>query len=599
MVKKCAVASLLLFAIALMGTSTATARSPYLYIGEVKGVHIYGKVTDQNGKPLQARIETWYPKIGYVTEERGKPVPRKEQSIRQLFHADYSNEKGWYMVSTFPGDWLVRVTAGPEYTTKEFIVNTTKDQTSGQCHDISLTRLYDLRARGWYSIDVHHHSFYSHGIQRPRQVYEAAKSLGLDALILTDHNAVSQCPEWFEYGDDRFLALCGVEISTKPAKTLGPHKGNGHNNAIGVTKLPGAKDPGNPNWSKRYIFDSCQDNQRAIDETHAMGGLYAINHPMQARHRPDGTFSCWGEVRNFDAIEIHNGGYGAGPFTTYLLGTNPARSDYWNVDTLSAQAWFEFLNAGNKIAAWGSSDSHDHLELREPGTQTLDRWNKITGNGRTYVHARDLSWSAMKDALKRGNAFVSNGAYGLLLFVDSKGKEPGDEVRVGEDGIVPLTIEILSNRPLEGYKDGIRIIQAGKIIKTIPTEAGAWTMKIKTEVKIDTQKDTWLVVQAFGQWPSMAITNAIYLDVVPHGKWGAAEWTFPKGAATWNNPWPVVPEITVPDGPSRPPYPQPEPAIGYNRPMSREIAERLLTEEYKDKNIAEDVKKSRVFEYIK
>jgi hypothetical protein len=585
----------------ILGANLAMARSPYLYVGEPTGVKIFGKITETiSGKPLQARVEVWYPKVGYVSEEGGKPVPRAEQAIRQLFHADYANEKGWYMVSVFPGDWLVRVTAGPEYAAEDFLIRVTKEETSGRRHNISLTRLYDLHSRGWYSIDVHHHTFASDAIHsRPEQMYEAAKSVGLDAVVLTDHNTVAAYPEWSEYNNEKFLAVSGVEMSAVPSKDAQPHKAFSHANALGVVGLPGATDPTNPSWGLRYQYSSCQNEQRAIDETHAMGGLYMINHPMQARYRLAGSFACFGEVKNFDAIEF-NGGYGAGPFLTYLLGTDPARVTYWNADTLIAQVWFEFLNAGNKVAAWGSSDTHDTLELGDSfGTQGLHRWNKFTGNQRTYVRSGELTWPAVKDALKKGKAFVNNGAYGLLLLVDSQGKGPGDEVKVGPNGVVPLTIEVLANRPLEGFEEGIRIIQGGKIIKTIPTEAGQWTIKIDTEVKINSAEDTWLVVQAFGQWPSMAITNAIYLDVAPYGKWGAAKWTVPKGAATWNNPWPLVPDITVPDGPSRPEYKQPEPAVGYNRPMNRETAERLLTEEYKINKVKKDVSQSKAFEYLK
>jgi hypothetical protein len=573
-------------AVVLLLAQTAFARGPHLYGGEVNRETIHGKITDQDGQPLPARVELWYPEPGYITEEGGKPVPRREQTARQLFHADFANAKGWYAVTAFPGTWLVRVTAGPEYSTREFIVQVAERENDGQRHDIALTRLYNLRARGWYAIDVHHHSLHSDGMDTVEQIHAAARSVGLDAVALTDHNTVAHCAEWAEYSSADFLAVCGVEVSTSQPEALKPHQGHGHQNAIGVTALPGATDPDNPNWSGRYMYSSCADVQRAIDETHAMGGLYMINHAMQGRHRPTGSFMCWAGVQGFDAIEIHNGGYGAGPFTPFILGLNPGRIDYWNVDTFNTQVWFEFLNAGNKVAGWASSDSHDTLALSS--TRGLHRWNNFTGNGRTYVRAAELSWPALREGLRRGHCFINNGVDGLLLFVDSNGQEPGDTVQVGADGMVPLTIEVLANRPLQAFADGIRIIQGGRVVQTIATEAGALTMRVQTEIQIAPGADTWLVVQAFGQWPSMALTNALYLDLAPHGAWGAAQWTPPPGAVTWNNPWPLVPEITVPDGPAQPPHPHPEAAIGYGRPLTREIAERLLREQYEIKGIEED-----------
>jgi hypothetical protein len=160
----------------------------------------------------------------------------------------------------------------------------------------------------------------------------------------------------------------------------------------------------------------------------------------------------------------------------------------------------------------------------------------------------------VKHSLKKGNAFVTAGYWGPLLLVTSRGGQgPGDVVRVGKKGKVPLRIKVLSNRPLADQADGIRIIQGGRVIKTIPTVGGKMKMKVKTKVTIDTKKDTWIVVEAFGQWPSMAMTNAIYLDVEPYGDWGADSWQFPEGSENWFNPFPNAPEITVPDGPSEPP----------------------------------------------
>jgi hypothetical protein len=133
---------------------------------------------------------------------------------------------------------------------------------------------------------------------------------------------------------------------------------------------------------------------------------------------------------------------------------------------------------------------------------------------------------------------------------------------------VTLHYRLLSNRPLKGYQDGIRVIKNGKIDSTLPTKDGVLEMEGSVKVKVDASKDSWIVVEAFGDWPSMAMTNAFYVDPPPYGTWEKTEWIFPKGARTWNNPFdPVknVPAVTVPDGPEVPAIPLAKVKLGEYR----------------------------------
>jgi hypothetical protein len=544
----------------------------YRYIGQKNSETIYGRVTDENGNPIVARVELWHAELGKVTEEMGEAVPESLQYVRNQFHADFSNDNGWYHVIAIPGEWMVRVTKGPEWEIKEFSVSVDDTELDGQRHDVTLKQLYDLSARGWFSGDTHHHSTHSDGRQPPYEVYESSIASGLDWCALTDHNTVDQNEEWVEFTSDDFLAVSGMEVTTNALpEDEEKKKGYGHQNALGVMDLPNPIDPENPVIWNRYMYDSWEDIQKAIDETHEMGGLYMINHAMQSRDWADGTFSFWGKVKNFDAIEVWNGE--DPPHYPSIRTFHPTRTYYWNTNTMNTQVWFEFLNAGNKVAGWASSDSHDVYGLSY-GTGPV--YNKaITGFGSTYVKSNKLTWPAVRDALKKGNVFMSAGYWGPLLLVDSKGKIPGEEVEVGADGVVPLHIEVLSNHPLKGYAEGIRVIQGGTVIKTIPTADGKMTMDIETEVTIDPSQDTWLIVEVFNDYPAVAITNPLYLDVEPYGKWGATEWTFPQNAEKWMNPWPIHPPITVADGPSVPSVETPATEVGYGRPAN---AEALISE---------------------
>jgi|GEM_PF-844154 len=546
-----------------------------LWLGERNVETVYGRIVDQSGKPIVARVELWYPELGLVTTEMGQALPRGEQYQRDLFHSAYSNEDGWYSMEAIEGDWLVRVTKGPEYEIKETRISVAKGENDGRRIDWTLAHLYDMGALGWYSGDMHHHSSQSDGRQNPRGILEAVIGNDLDFAALTDHNQVAGDEEWASYatyGGQAFLPIPGLEVSTTASSAQAKAgKGWGHMNAIGVSSLAGATDPSNTNIYSRYLMDNAKYVQRCIDETHEKGGLYLLTHSMWAMDWPDGTISTWGEIKNYDAIDVFIG-WDLGPHMPTIMAADYADSIFgtaqYNLNTMATQVWFELLNAGNKVAAWASSDSHDVYSVQHTGSDAPVYWRNTSGNARVYVQAADLSWPIVKKALKAGNGFVTSGYYGPLLLVDSGGKAPGETLRPAADGTVTLHYRLLSNRPLKGYADGIRIIKNGKIDSTLPTKDGVMEMEGSVKVKVDAAKDSWIVVEAFGDWPSMAMTNAFYVDPAPFGTWEKTEWKFPAGSRTWNNPFDPtknVPAVTVPDGPAASPIPLAKVKLGEYR----------------------------------
>ena len=532
-----------------------------LWIGERNHETVSGKVTDQFGEPMQARVELWYADIGLIEEELGEALPMSEQYQRNLFHAGYANEEGWFHVTAVAGSWLLRVSKGPEYEIFEMPIEISDGELDGQRINVVLEQLYDLESMGWYSGDLHHHSVHSDGRQSPDQIYDAMVGNDIDFAALTDHNQLRGNDVWVDYNESEFLAIPGLEVTTSAEPEVASSgKGWGHMNAIGVSRLVGATDPSNPVIGHRYLFHGVEDQQRAINETHVDGGIYQLSHSCWSMDWPDGTISTWGSLKDYDAISVFVG-WDVGPHMPTVLASEYGPSIFgtaqWNMNTMATQVWFEMLNAGNRVAGWASSDSHDVTSLQHTGAGAPVYWRNTSGNARTYVHSRKLEWNAVRKALKDGRAFVTAGFWGPLLLVNSRNAEPGDEVRIGPRGWVPLHIQVLSNRPLAGYAEGIRIIVGGEVVKTLPTVDGQMTVDVDTRIRVNPRKDTWVVVQVFGDWPSMAMTNPIYLKSPYTGwkAWGSTEWRFPEGAAEWFNPFPNHPEVTIPDGPSLPPVP--------------------------------------------
>jgi hypothetical protein len=563
LIKKTIVCIITSIVAALFFSGSAMARSEYLYIGERNHETVFGKIVNERGKPVVARVELWYEEISIdgITEEYGKTTPDGDKYQRQLFHSDFSDENGWYHVNAFPGHYILRITKGPEWEIVEIPIEvqtmdrpdgTAYREMDGQRHDVTLQRLYNMQKMGWYPGDTHHHSFHSDGRNTPEQVYTSAVASGLSWCALTDHNTVAGNPIWMSYGKKNFLPIPGLEITTgNSEEDKARHKGWGHQNILGTMALYGAKDPDNPILWDRYIFSSWEDIQQSIDESHENGALFMLNHTMQAANWFGGACSTWGKVKNYDAIEVWNAYHGNVPFTPWIQRLQAPDQNVWNQHTVSFQVWFEFLNAGNRLAGWASSDSHDATGLKQGGVApTMHRG--ITGFATTYVRAKALKWRGIRKGLKKGRAFLTAGTFGPLLLAKCEGRDPGHEIMLSRNGKVDLSIKVLSNRPLMDYPNGIRIIMNGKVVKEIPTTAGSMCKKVRVSIPVDAPKDSWIIVDAWGEWPSYAVTNPFYIDVDRDGHWGARSWTFPEGADEWQNPWPKAPAITVPDGPGKP-----------------------------------------------
>lgn len=128
------------------------------------------------------------------------------------------------------------------------------------------------------SVDPHVHSDGSYDGHEPVElILEHAADIGLDAVVITDHDEIDQSLRAAQlaprYG---LIGIPGVEVSTA----------HGHLLALGVEELP----------------DSGQPFQDTVKEVRDLGGVAAVPHPFQrSRH---GVRK--GHIRDCDAIEVYN-----------------------------------------------------------------------------------------------------------------------------------------------------------------------------------------------------------------------------------------------------------------------------------------------------
>lgn len=304
---------------------------------------------------------------------------------------------------------------------------------------------------------LHMHSTFSDGSGEVPDLAKYAGEVGLDYIILTDHNTLRALDEGYEkwYGDT--LLLVGAEINDKENKN--------HYLAFGIDKTYSTRTP-----AKEYV--------KKVKEE---GGIGFLAHPHEKRkhmkEHPPYPWTEW-DTNDFTGLEI------------------------WN----HMSEWMENLTEENKYQAF----LHPLRSITSPPKETLKLWDelskerKVVGIGGVDAHAHkynllgfleveifpykvlfksirthilsnnklkkddskkdvDRSKKIIYDALRDGKCFVANDYHGdskgFRFYAEQKNKrfEMGDSISSPTDVVLKVQIP-------EREAD-IKLIRNGKTFK--------------------------------------------------------------------------------------------------------------------------------------
>jgi predicted metal-dependent phosphoesterase TrpH len=132
------------------------------------------------------------------------------------------------------------------------------------------------------AVDLHVHSEGSYDGRAPIEtLLEQARAIGLDAIVVTDHDAIDQSLKAASlapaYG---LIGIPGVEVSTA----------HGHLLAIGVEELPTPREP----------------LGETISQIRALGGVAVVPHPFQRSRHGIGKRRLRRCEAEPDTIEVYN-----------------------------------------------------------------------------------------------------------------------------------------------------------------------------------------------------------------------------------------------------------------------------------------------------
>lgn len=298
----------------------------------------------------------------------------------------------------------------------------------------------------WYAGDFHVHSRES-GDASPTldEIAEYAEGVGLDFVMLSEHNTTSQLELLADVQarHPNLLFLPGIEVTTY----------EGHFMSIGGTT-----------WIDHRTGTEGRTLDDVAADVHADEALFTVNHPELALGSMCIGCAWSGSVAPtaIDGMEIQTGAFSVtGSFLSAVI-----------------ERWEELALMGEHVAAIGGSDDH------RAGTGT-GAFDSPIGSPTTMVYADELSVSAILAGVRAGRTVVR------LEGNDDPMIELGSADLEGDAILADTTVLVV--RVTNGDGTSLRLVRDGErgavmpvtgddFVAEIPVLAGAGTSAIRAEL---------------------------------------------------------------------------------------------------------------------
>jgi TolB protein len=380
------------------------------------------RVLGRDGRPMPARV--------YVDASDGRSYTPAGLFHRAMMVTDrhYFHAPGDAELEVPVGRTRIEAIRGWEYKP----ASVTVDAAAGVTRAVTLTldRLADLPARGWYSGDTHVHDLHQgFGLSHEAFFLQlAAEDLHVtNALIHMDGTRLMG--RWSDLTGTPHALSTRTHILQYAQEFRG---GLGHVGMIGIREftLPFVGGQGGTAYAQPALDNPYFEGARA------QGGLAGFMHPYIADPRTPASAAS--------TLIALDAALGLGDF--YDIGA------LWSDELFSVSFYYRLLNAGFRLPATAGTDNFSDV-WRDPPP----------GSDRTFARVDGaLTMRSWLDAVRRGRTFMSTGP---LLFLDVDGHQPGDEIALtgSERRSVRVKAEARSITPL----DSLQIIVNGEIAHTV------------------------------------------------------------------------------------------------------------------------------------
>jgi cyclophilin family peptidyl-prolyl cis-trans isomerase len=415
---------------------------------------VRGRVLDANGKVVAARL--------FLKASDGRAYTQEESFHRVVpaTRTHYQHVNGAFEIEVPVGPVTLEATRGFEFLPAQGSV----DVAEGRVADIALTlrRIDEPRSRGWYSGDMHVHDLHEGRFGISQEVFFQqlnADDLGVaNALIHMDGSKIMG--RW----DDLTGQPSPLSNDTTILRYSQEFRGAfGHIGLVGVEQFIMPLIGGATNTA----FAPDRLGVSHIDAAHAQGAIAGFVHPYNHTvTTPDDAASA--------AIPV-----------LAALG----RGDFYDTVSIasreldSAAIYYKLLNSGIRIAATGGTDNFSDVWFDPSG-----------GAARTYARldsAEAFTFESWIAAVRDGKTFASNGP---LLFLAVNGRQPGQEIQIGDDASARLSInvQVKSIAPLES----IEIVANGQVVEKWTDLAADSRHELETTIELPA--GGWVTARAIG-----------------------------------------------------------------------------------------------------
>jgi hypothetical protein len=324
---------------------------------------------------------------------------------------------------------------------------------------------------------MHMHSVYSDGSGEVSDIAKAASEVGLDYIILTDHNTLRALKEGYEGWHGNTLLLVGCEINDR--------KNKNHYLAFGINQA----------------FSTRLSAAEYVQKVKESGGIGFIAHPHEKRthmkEHPSYPWTDW-DVDGFTGIEIWNH---MSEWMENLTEKNKYQSFLHPLRTIDSpqkktlKLWDE-LNLKRKVVGVGGVDAHAHkynllgfLEVeifpykvlfKSIRTHILTQEEIKRGRSAESIErAKKIIYSA----LENGSCFIANDYHG-----DSNGFEffaEADKQVYQMGDIISKTSKLKLKIIIPNSKAEIKLIRNGRVIESWEAQEASFDVTSKGVYRVE------------------------------------------------------------------------------------------------------------------
>jgi len=322
---------------------------------------------------------------------------------------------------------------------------------------------------------IHMHSKFSDGSGEAGKIAETANEVGLDYIILTDHNTLRALHEGYEKWYGNTLMLVGCELNDKVNEN--------HYLALNI------KD----------TFSTRLSAKEYVSKVNEAGGIGFIAHPHEERssmkEHPPYPWTDW-DAGEFTGLEIWNHMSewmeGLTEQNKYAHFVHPRRSII-GPPKKTLEKWDE-LNNSRKVVGIGGIDAHAH-KINVMGFVEVEIFpykvlfksirthilleRKLRGKNSTIEKAKKLIYSGLRE----GRCFVANSYHGNAKGFKFIGKSDGKIYQMGDT--IKSSNKIKLRVSLPNKNGEIRLIHNRKIISTIVNNEGDFIVQEKGQYRVE------------------------------------------------------------------------------------------------------------------